>query len=73
MIVVGSEKVPGEIFSLADWNISVTSQPMSEIAALAIFLDWYGKHEELDHVFSEARVRIVPSKDRKQIEQLSTG
>ena len=72
MVVVGSEKVPGEVFRLADWNISVTSQPMSEIAALAIFLDWYKKHEELDHDFSEARVRIVPSKDRKKIERLST-
>ena len=70
MVIVGSEKVPGEIFRLADWNISVTNQPMSEISALAIFLDWYNKHEELDHNFSDARVRIVPSKDGKKIENL---
>src|SRR5260370_31110334 len=30
LVVVGSEKMPGEIFKLADWNISVTNQPMSE-------------------------------------------
>src|SRR4029077_215868 len=35
LIVVGSEKMPGEVFKLADWNVSVTSQPMSEVAALA--------------------------------------
>ena len=69
LVVVGSEKMPGEMFKLADWNVSVTSQPMSEIAALAIFLDWYKDHGEFDHEFSETRLRIVPSKDGKEIEQ----
>jgi len=69
MVVVGSEKVPGEVFKIADWNISVTSQPMSEVAALAIFLDWYHDHKEFDKVFSNARLRIVPSRNGKEIQQ----
>ena len=71
LVIVGSEKVPGEIFKLADWNISITNQPMSEVAALAIFLDRFGQHQALDHEFLNAQVRIVPSKDRKEIQQLS--
>ncbi len=72
LVIVGSEKMPGEIFKLADWNISVTNQPMSEVAALAIFLDCYKEHGEFDQVFSGAQIRIVPSKDGKEIQQLSS-
>jgi tRNA (cytidine56-2'-O)-methyltransferase len=68
MIVVGSEKMPGEVFKIADWNVSVTSQPMSEVAALAIFLDWYKNHEEFDRKFTDVRVRIVPSKSGKEVQ-----
>ena len=72
LVIVGSEKMPGEIFKLADWNISVTNQPMSEVAALAIFLDWYEERREFDQVFSEAQIRIIPSKDRREIQQISS-
>ena len=70
LIVVGSEKMPGEMFKLADWNVSITSQPMSEVAALAIFLDWYRSHLEFDRQFPDARVKIIPSKDGKEIAQI---
>ncbi len=45
LVVVGSEQVPREIYELADFNISVTGQPHSEVAALAITLDrlWGGR------------------------------
>ncbi|MBT8251443.1 MAG: tRNA (cytidine(56)-2'-O)-methyltransferase, partial [Nitrosopumilus sp.] len=39
LIVVGAEKVPREIYELADYNVGVGSQPHSEISALAIILD----------------------------------
>jgi tRNA (cytidine56-2'-O)-methyltransferase len=38
LVVVGAEKVPREVYELADHNASVGSQPHSEVAALAIFL-----------------------------------
>lgn len=72
LVVVGSEKMPGEIFKLADWNVSVTNQPMSEVAALAVFLDWFNQHREFDQQFSKAQVKIVPSKAGKEIQQLSS-
>lgn len=69
LVVVGSEKMPGEIFKLADWNVSVTNQPMSEIGALAIFLDWYQQHLEFDLSFPESEMQIVPSRDGKLVKQ----
>jgi tRNA (cytidine56-2'-O)-methyltransferase len=69
LVVVGSEKMPGEVFKLADWNVSVTNQPMSEVGALAVFLDWHLQHRGFDRVFPNGQVKIVPSKDRKRIER----
>jgi len=37
-VIVGAEKVPREVYELADLNVSVGNQPHSEVAALAIFL-----------------------------------
>ena len=70
LVVVGSEKMPGEVFKLADWNVSVTNQPMSEVAALAIFLDWHLEHRAFDKAFPNGQVKIVPSSDRKNIQLL---
>jgi len=39
LVVVGAEKVPGELYRLADENVAVGHQPHSEVAALALFLD----------------------------------
>ncbi len=71
LVVVGSEKMPGEVFKLADWNVSVTSQPMSEVAALAVFLDWHLKHHAFEKLFPKGEIRIVPTWDQNKIQQLS--
>lgn len=39
LVVVGAEKVPSEMYDESDFNVAVTSQPHSEVAALAVFLD----------------------------------
>jgi tRNA (cytidine56-2'-O)-methyltransferase len=41
LIIIGGEKVPSEVYQLADLNLSVGNQPHSEAAALAICLDRY--------------------------------
>src|SRR5437870_9652497 len=71
LVVVGSEKMPGEIFKLADWNVSITNQPMSEVAALAIVLDWFKQQQEFEHEFSKAQVQIVASRSGKVLHTLS--
>ncbi len=70
LVVVGSEKMPGEMFKLSDWNVSVTNQPMSEVAALAVFLDWNFNHSALDMILPNAQVRITPSRNQKRVEQV---
>jgi tRNA (cytidine56-2'-O)-methyltransferase len=70
LVVVGAEKVPGEIYGLADYNIAVTGQPHSEISSLAVFLDHLFSGEELGRSFPGARIRIVPSPDGKETEEL---
>jgi len=67
MIVVGSGKVPAEVYRVADWNISITNQPHSEVAALAIFLDRLFEGKELEKKFKNAKIRIVPQEKGKVI------
>ncbi|MBU0635917.1 tRNA (cytidine(56)-2'-O)-methyltransferase [Candidatus Micrarchaeota archaeon] len=66
-IVVGAEKVPKEIYQLADYNVSVTNQPHSEIAALAIILDQLQHGKELTKKFSKPKIKIVPSARNKKV------
>ena len=54
LVVVGAEKVPREIYELADYNVGVGSQPHSEISALAILLDRIQKGEQFEKTFPDA-------------------
>jgi tRNA (cytidine56-2'-O)-methyltransferase len=69
LVVVGAEKVPGEAYALADYNVAVTNQPHSEVAALAIFLDRFFRGSELRKNFSNAKLRIVPQERGKLVQQ----
>jgi len=69
LIAVGGPKVPGEVFKMADYNVAVTSQPHSEVAALAITVHELQNGEELKKVFRNYRLRIVPSAKGKEVEQ----
>jgi len=66
LVVVGAEKVPGEMYGLADYNVAVTGQPHSEISSLALFLDHLFAGSELTLPFPDAKIRIIPSKAGKQ-------
>jgi len=67
LVVVGAEKVPGELYGLADWNVAVTNQPISEVSALGIFLDWFFKHKRLERKFPGYEIRIIPSEHGKNV------
>ena len=66
LIVVGSEKVPAELFELADYNVAVGNQPHSEVAAVALFLDRYLEGKWAERVF-DGKVKIVPSEKGKKV------
>jgi tRNA (cytidine56-2'-O)-methyltransferase len=71
LVVVGAEKVPGDIYNLADLNISIGNQPHSEIAALAVFLDRIYRGKELYSTHLGAKVRIHPDPRRKVVLNLA--
>jgi tRNA (cytidine56-2'-O)-methyltransferase len=66
LVAVGGEKVPSEMYDLADWNVAVGNQPHSEVAALAVFLDRFFLGRELESQF-EGGLKIVPSARGKQV------
>ena len=66
LVVIGAEKVPGEVYKIVDFNLSVGSQPHSEIAALALFLDRFFKGKEFEKKF-EGKISVKPCKEGKII------
>jgi len=69
LVVVGAEKMPAEIFKLADWNVAVTNQPLSEVSALGIFLDWLFKHSRLNVSFPNPKLQIIPTERGKRVKE----
>jgi tRNA (cytidine56-2'-O)-methyltransferase len=71
LVVVGAEKVPREVYDLADYNIAIGNQPHSEIAALAILLDRIFKGRQFRKHFASAALRIIPTAKGKRVEEIS--
>ena len=67
LIAVGSEKVPAEMYQLADYNVSVGNQPHSEIAALAVFLYELKGKEALYSEKENAKLIVKPNKRGKTV------
>jgi tRNA (cytidine56-2'-O)-methyltransferase len=70
LVIVGSQKVPGEFFSedVSDFNVAIGNQPHSECASLAVFLDRLWERKKLAENFENAKIRIVPSERGKKTE-----
>jgi tRNA (cytidine56-2'-O)-methyltransferase len=66
LVVVGAEKVPGEVYGLAGFNVAVGNQPHSEVAALAVFLDRFLGGAGLRRAFP-GPVTIVPTRRGKTV------
>ncbi len=72
LIVVGAEKVPREVYNLADYNIAIGNQPHSEIAALAILLDRIHSGRQFQKKHSNAQREIIPTKKGKRVMNKTT-
>jgi len=72
LVVVGAEKVPREIYDLADYNVGVGSQPHSEISALAILLDRIQQGKQFEKAFPDAKRKIIPTKMGKNVQVKET-
>ena len=69
LVIVGSQKVPGEFFSdaVSDFNVAIGNQPHSECASLAVFLDRFFEGEELTRRFQSGKMKIIPQPRGKKI------
>ncbi|MHA1709640.1 MAG: tRNA (cytidine(56)-2'-O)-methyltransferase [Candidatus Baldrarchaeia archaeon] len=67
VIVVGGTKVPREVYDIAQWNVSITLQPHSEVAALAVFLHEFFMGKELKREFEGAKIKIIPCERGKRV------
>jgi tRNA (cytidine56-2'-O)-methyltransferase len=67
LVVVGAEKVSFEVYEQAAYNVSVTNQPHSEIASLAVFLDRLYDGRELDREWVDPERVVVPMETGKKV------
>ncbi|MDE1819931.1 MAG: tRNA (cytidine(56)-2'-O)-methyltransferase [Euryarchaeota archaeon] len=66
LVIVGGPKVPREVYELSTFNVAVTHQPHSEVAALALTLDRLlgTPREELR---PRARLQVLPHPRGKKV------
>ncbi len=72
IIIVGAEKVPFWAYEISDFNVSITSQPISEVSALAILMDRIMDGKELDNDMKGMR-RVVPMEKGKRVDYIPDG
>jgi tRNA (cytidine56-2'-O)-methyltransferase len=71
LVVIGGAKVPSEVYQLCDFNLSVTTQPHSEVAALAVLLHdlFEGKEPESNG----GKRTIIPQERGKKVIEANKG
>lgn len=67
LVVVGAEKVPADLYEMADWNVAVGNQPHSEVAALALLLDRLREGTWEADRFEGGDMEVVPTARGKQV------
>ena len=72
LIVVGAEKVPREIYELADYNVAVGNQPHSEVSALGILLDRIQQGKQFEFKFKNPERVIIPQEHSKYVKMNKT-
>ena len=71
LVVIGAEKVPREIYDLANYNVAIGNQPHSEVAALSIFLDRMFEGKQFDKEFGDAKLKIIPTAKGKIVREMT--
>ena len=67
LIVVGGAKVPGKVYKAADWNVSVTTQPHSEVSSLAVFQHLLMDGKEFELEFENPVLEVIPTAHGKNV------
>ncbi|KFM20462.1 tRNA -methyltransferase [Marine Group I thaumarchaeote SCGC AAA799-D07] len=72
LIIVGAEKVPKDIYDLADYNIAIGNQPHSEISALGVLLDRIQHGKQFESKFKNPERIIIPQERGKNVSMTKT-
>lgn len=67
LIIVGGSKVPTQVYKNADWNVSVTTQPHSEVSSLGVFQHLLMNGKEFDLEFENPVFEVVPTAHGKNV------
>ena len=67
LIIVGGSKVPTKIYENADWNVSVTTQPHSEVSSLGVFQHLLMDGKEFDLEFDNPVFEVIPTAHGKNV------
>lgn len=67
LIVVGGSRVPTKVYKQADWNVSITTQPHSEVSSLAVFLHMLFEGNELFKEFEGGKMKVIPTAEGKRV------
>ncbi|WP_414470575.1 tRNA (cytidine(56)-2'-O)-methyltransferase [Methanobacterium sp. ACI-7] len=67
LVVVGGARVPTKVYKEADWNVSITTQPHSEVSSLAVFLHMLFEGKELEKEFEGGKMKVVPTAQGKRV------
>jgi len=65
-IIVGSEKVPGFVYEIADYNVAIGAQPHSEVTAFVIFM-YELNGCKLNEKYEDPKLKIIPMKKGKRV------
>ena len=66
LIIIGGKKVEPEFYELANYNLSVSNQPISEVSALGILLY---KTKGIKTDFSNKKLEILPQTKGKLLKE----
>ncbi|MCK9150562.1 tRNA (cytidine(56)-2'-O)-methyltransferase [Methanobacterium alcaliphilum] len=67
LIVVGGARVPTKVYKTAEWNVSVTTQPHSEVSSLGVAMHMLMDGSEFDLDFEGGELEVVPTSHGKQV------
>ncbi len=67
LIIVGGSKVPTKVYKNADWNVSVTTQPHSEVSSLGVFQHLLMDGKEFDLEFENPVFEVIPTAHGKNV------
>ncbi len=73
LIIIGGAKIPSDVYKIANYNVSITNQPHSEVAALAVFLDQFFQGAEFQKRFTDAKFEIIPAEKGKIVKKANLG